>query len=343
MTPIPGPAGPRQISSPDASGFSWWRAPNGTAQGDLYRMGPQGQKVTLGSMISSPAWRGPVGAPGGEPPEETTRMRPPVSGPNNPQGLPGFGTWNAAGPMGDTPSIYAAQPTGGSSPGPYGNSQQAPYADTPYPGMGGVQTPVFNGPQAPAGPPPAVTPPPGMPGPGTPPAAPPSAPPTQTPPANPWVRNPNVNVPGQPRWLEAPPQQPSGMGQINTSITPQNIYTPQQTQETINTTRAIAAQNANLPWLLRQYARPGVSQRSPSALGQAIPQIAQAQSAIARAPTEISFGDDLANMDHFRAGQVSREQEAQGMAGGLLRMQDIGRNLQSTQANLLAQLLGRFA
>jgi hypothetical protein len=131
-------------------------------------------------------------------------------------------------------------------------------------------------------------------------------------------------------------------GAIQTSITPTNIYTQQQTNRQINQRRALAAQAASLPWLLQQGARQGVSQRSPSAIGRAIPQIGAMQTEIARAPVEQQFADDAANIDHYRAGQVAREQEAQGLAGGLLRMQDMNRVLQGTRGSILSSLLSRF-
>lgn len=148
-----------------------------------------------------------------------------------------------------------------------------------------------------------------------------------------------------------PPNTPGGygsnpgspeFGNIQTSITPTEIYTQQQTQRAINQRRAMASQAASLPWLLQQTARQGVSQRSPSQYGRVLPQVGMMQSEIARAPVEQQFADDAANMDHYRAGQVSREQEAQGLAGALLRMQDMNRVLQGTQGSILSGLLSRF-
>lgn len=147
--------------------------------------------------------------------------------------------------------------------------------------------------------------------------------------------------PGTPGGYGTNPGSPS-FGNIVTSINPTDIYSPQDTQRAIHTQQALAAQAGSLPWLLKQYARPGVGQRSASAVGRAMPTLGMLQSEIAQAPVSMQFADDAANIEHRRSGEVAREQEAQGMAGGLLRLQDINRVLQGTQGSLLASLLAPY-
>lgn len=168
--------------------------------------------------------------------------------------------------------------------------------------------------------------------------------PTQSPVSNPMQNYvpPSLNGGGAPSGGQSQENTPSRFGSINTSITPENIYTPQMTQEAVNQQRADLAQQANMPWLLKQFARPGAAQNSPSAMGRAMPIVGQAQTGIARAGTEIPFADSAKNLNHWRSGEVAREQEAQGMAGLMLRNQGIDRELGGAYSNILSQLLSQM-
>ncbi len=97
---------------------------------------------------------------------------------------------------------------------------------------------------------------------------------------------------------------------IQTSITPQGIYSPQQTQEAKNQAVASQQQMANLPWLQGRYARPGMSQASPGIASQALPAYGAALAGAQQARVDIPFQDTRADAANILAGQTAREGEA---------------------------------
>lgn len=130
--------------------------------------------------------------------------------------------------------------------------------------------------------------------------------------------------------------------QIQTSITPQNIYSDEQTQRYLNEERDRLAVARNPSFLKKQMMRPGSSLGWGQA-AQVAPQIAELQSQSVGLGAAIPFGDMQANMQHLRQGQQARDQEAQGLATigqtGLFAEQQNALNNQNTLLRLLQGLV----
>lgn len=143
------------------------------------------------------------------------------------------------------------------------------------------------------------------------------------------------------------PQQPAlsgfgfggGGGMINTSITPQNIYSPRLTNMAVNQAAANASTQGNLPFLLQQASRAGIGSRSPAALAAAMPQVARASVNANTARQAIPFSDAMANAKNMLAGQVAREDEALGWGGLQNRMADLQRGYRTSNQASILQLL----
>jgi hypothetical protein len=102
----------------------------------------------------------------------------------------------------------------------------------------------------------------------------------------------------------------NNIADIQTSITPQGVYSPQQTQEATNQAVASQQQMANLPWLQGRYARPGMSQASPAIASRALPDYGAALAGAQQARVDIPFQDTRADAANILAGQTAREGEA---------------------------------
>lgn len=145
----------------------------------------------------------------------------------------------------------------------------------------------------------------------------------------------------------APAQPGQSPGQslfnVQTSIEPQPIYSPIQTQYSKNQAMADAYQQSSFPWLLKQFDRPGMS-RSQGTIGAATPQYVQGLANAGMAQQAIPFQDAAANAQNMLQGETAREQEAQGLARVLAGFQGSNQNAQIAQQNqllsLLSQLLG---
>lgn len=148
-----------------------------------------------------------------------------------------------------------------------------------------------------------------------------------------------------PAQAAAPAQTGQSPGQslfnVQTSIEPQPIYSPQQTQYAKNQAMADAYQQSSMPWLLKQFDRPGMS-RSAGTVAQALPQYAQGMASAGLAQQAIPFQDAAANAQNMLQGQVAREHEAQGLAGVLAGFQGSNLNFQSAQQNQLLSLLSQL-
>lgn len=134
-----------------------------------------------------------------------------------------------------------------------------------------------------------------------------------------------------------------GFGTINTSITPQNIYSPRLTNMAVNQAAANAATQGNLPFLLQQAARPGIGYKSPSRMSAVMPQVARASVDANTARYAIPFSDATANAKNLLAGQVAREGEALGWGGLQNKMRDLQRGYQTATQTPLLQLLSSLA
>lgn len=132
-------------------------------------------------------------------------------------------------------------------------------------------------------------------------------------------------------------------GQINTSITPQNIYSPQQT--TAATNQAVAAQHAQGdPYAqFKRFDRPGVS-RGAQTGALALPGIMAGKLGAANAAAMLPFEDAQANAQHILSGQLAREGEAIDWGNLLARLEETQSRLRTSGIqpglSLLNALLG---
>lgn len=130
--------------------------------------------------------------------------------------------------------------------------------------------------------------------------------------------------------------------QIETSITPENIYSDQQTQRYLNEERDRLAVQANPSFLKKQFMRPG-SRMGYGQAAQVAPQIAELQSQSAGLGAAIPFADMQANMQNYNTGLFNRDHEAQGLASvgqtGMFADQQNTLNNQNTLLRLLQGMI----
>lgn len=129
-------------------------------------------------------------------------------------------------------------------------------------------------------------------------------------------------------------------GTVQTSITPQNIYSPQQTQAAVN--QAIASSSVPLDWLKSRFAGKGMSVNSPAAISRALVPYSQglAQGQIASA--QIPLQDATANAQHMLAGESARENEGIDWARLMVGAQGINQNARMNTLQSVLGLLGAF-
>ena len=127
----------------------------------------------------------------------------------------------------------------------------------------------------------------------------------------------------------------NGGGNINTSITPQNIYSPQQTNEAVN--QAVASSSMPLSWLQNQFAGKGMNVNSPATISRAMVPYAQGLTQGQTAAAQIPLQDATANAQHMLAGQQAREGE--GLDWARLMTSAEGLN-NSSRMNTLQSVLG---
>lgn len=112
------------------------------------------------------------------------------------------------------------------------------------------------------------------------------------------------------------------VGNVQTSIQPQGIYSDQMTQQATNQAVADADQKGDLNYLMRMFDQPGAS-RGDMQLGQAAPHVANAQLQAADARARIPWEDQMANQRNMFLGQVARENEGLGQGNLLARMYEM--------------------
>lgn len=152
------------------------------------------------------------------------------------------------------------------------------------------------------------------------------------------------NTMNTPRWQGAASITPrAGVANITTSITPQSVYTPQQTAYKRNDAVATALAGTNPYEVQKAFTRPGMS-RGAGTTRQAQPAMMQGRAQAAEASAMVPFADEAMNARNILQGQVARENEAQALTGLNMGMQDLysQQNLvnQNNALNLYRALLG---
>lgn len=125
---------------------------------------------------------------------------------------------------------------------------------------------------------------------------------------------------------------------VQTTIDPQPIYSPQQTQTATNQAIAEAQRQANPWWLMKKVDRPGVSRSSAFAAAIA-PEAQEIFSRAALQAQQIPFSDAAANAQNILRGQVGRENEALGLAQIMQRLSSQNQAFDSSQNASLMQLI----
>lgn len=129
-------------------------------------------------------------------------------------------------------------------------------------------------------------------------------------------------------------------GSVQTSINPQNIYSPQQTQEAVN--QAVASSSMPLPWLQNRMVGRGMNVNSPATIDRAMVPYAQGLAQGQVASAQIPLQDITANAQHYSAGEQAREGEALDWARLLASSQGINQNARLNTLQSVLGLLGSF-
>lgn len=137
----------------------------------------------------------------------------------------------------------------------------------------------------------------------------------------------------------------NGAAQIQTSITPQSIFSRGLTQRTMNQAVADRQRMANPVYAQKQFDTPGKS-RDQGTQYRAAPVRAQALTDAALASAQIPWNDEAANQQFMLQGQVARAGEFNSLADLLLKLQSLSNY--SGQQNIAAlapifALFGRAA
>ena len=126
---------------------------------------------------------------------------------------------------------------------------------------------------------------------------------------------------------------------VQTSITPTDVYSPQQTQAAVNQAQSHALRSAN-PAYLKHWLDGRGSRRGIGYDAAVAPQVAQGRMQGAVAGAEIPFADAAVNASHRLSGESAREQEAQALATGAARMQDDASSYNQSNQMALLRMLG---
>jgi hypothetical protein len=126
---------------------------------------------------------------------------------------------------------------------------------------------------------------------------------------------------------------------INTSIQPKPIYEPWMTQRGMNQIGADAAQASNLPYLMKQFDRPGMS-RSEGSLGLAGPMAANMQANAGIDQGNLMMDDMFANQKQMLAGEIARGQEGRSLGGLSLALQEMQDRFLNNQLGRAFSFLG---
>lgn len=135
----------------------------------------------------------------------------------------------------------------------------------------------------------------------------------------------------------------STQGSITTSVTPGNVFTPNQTQLAQNQSLATASQNADPRWQQKSFMTPGRSTDG-GTLAAATPGIAQSLFAGQQAAAAQPVQDAFANQNQMLQGQIAQQGESNGLANALAQINENNiyqRNqLMQPSLNLLSQYMG---
>lgn len=137
----------------------------------------------------------------------------------------------------------------------------------------------------------------------------------------------------------APGTAQPGVAQIQTTITPRDIYSPQQTQQRVNQATADSLRGGGLNSLLKQGDVAGTS-RSGRNTFNALPQIAQANSAAAQAQGAIPLADQAANQQNMLRGQIGQGLEFDQLSRLLLGEQNLNNWVTRQNTSGMGGLLG---
>lgn len=134
---------------------------------------------------------------------------------------------------------------------------------------------------------------------------------------------------------------PTGQATVQTTITPQSIYTPQMTQQAVN--QATATNTPDMRWAMKQNMRPGTS-RSAGSMAAAMPGFSGDILTGNKAQAEIPLLDEIANQKHLLGGQVAREDQALSLANLMSRLNSLNQrkalNSAGNAQNILLSMLG---
>jgi len=133
-----------------------------------------------------------------------------------------------------------------------------------------------------------------------------------------------------------------GGTQVTSSINPTNIYNEQLIRERTNAAIAGQQEQANLPWLTSQHARPGMSQRSPGIVSQAIPQYGAALAGATDAAVNVPADMTAQNAAHQLSMQGARESEGISWANIINALKNAQQGYNTQNMTSLAGMLGQL-
>lgn len=131
----------------------------------------------------------------------------------------------------------------------------------------------------------------------------------------------------------------AGLPKVETTVTPQDVYTPAMTRQATNLGVAQAQSAANPRFAQKQFDRPGVS-RSAGSMSAAMPQIMGARSQAAQIPIQQGFTDAATNAQNRLQGETARESEGLGLGSLLARQNALSQQKRSAWGQKAIGLLG---
>lgn len=117
------------------------------------------------------------------------------------------------------------------------------------------------------------------------------------------------------------------------------VFSQADTDQATGGIMANAAQNANIPYLLKEFARPGVSQGS-GQLSAAIPLSVGAMSRGIGAAQDLALSNRVANANQIFQGENANAQNAMGWGNVQSGLDQMGRNQRYFNQNQIFQSLG---
>lgn len=138
-------------------------------------------------------------------------------------------------------------------------------------------------------------------------------------------RPPSATQTGTPPVTAPPASGPPGgsgsggdIGQVGTTITPQQLFSPADTAARLSAQAASFDNNPN--FLMKQFSKPGRS-NDIGTLSLTMPQMAAAGAGMANAIQQVPFEDAMANNQFLLQGQQAQGQQGLGMANLLRQLQ----------------------